>query len=332
MYTSIKLRDKPDDSRKGDKPVPMYYREQKHICGKDYATAPYMEVDLYPVSDKQHKAPRRAKKKEASSLAQQCYNDKRAKRYHVQLVNANFTAGDYHWTGTYDDDHLPEPTDTKRADLDFTNYIKRLYRWCDKNGVQRPKWVAATEYTTVTEDEVVGRHHHHAIIQHTEGLNRDILEALWSGKNGERIGLTRCEYLDIDHGSVESLVRYISKNKRCARSWRQSRGLEKPKTPMPNDSKWNRKKVELASTMYIDDREYWEKMYPGYTLNRVETRVSDTTGLRHTTVIMRRAEWNGQRNTRWIRGMKGNATGIARSASAVSCTSRTTAGRKRKKE
>lgn len=122
--------------------VGLYYREQKHICGKDYDTAPYMEVDLYPVSAKKHKASRRAKKKEASSLAQQTYNDNRAKRYHVQLVNTNFGKGDFSWTGTYDDDHLPEPGDTHRADLDFTNYIKRLYRWCDRNGVQRPKWVA----------------------------------------------------------------------------------------------------------------------------------------------------------------------------------------------
>lgn len=68
----------------------IYYREQKHICGKNYDTAPYMEVDLYPVTPKQHKASRRAKRKEASTLAQQTYNDNRAKRYHVQLVNANF--------------------------------------------------------------------------------------------------------------------------------------------------------------------------------------------------------------------------------------------------
>ena len=114
--------------------------------------------------------------------------------------------------------------------------------------MQRPKWVAATEYTTITEDgKVCGRHHHHAIIQHTEGLTRDVLEELWS-VNGKRIGLTRGEYLDVDHGSVESLVRYISKNKRCARSWRQSRGLEKPKTPPPNDSKWSRRKLDEAST------------------------------------------------------------------------------------
>lgn len=281
--------------------VGLYYREQKHICGKDYDTAPYMEVDLYPVSAKKHKASRRAKKKEASSLAQQTYNDKRAKRYHVQLVNTNFGKGDFSWTGTYDDDHLPEPGDTHRADLDFTNYIKRLYRWCDRNGVQRPKWVAATEYTTITEDgKVCGRHHHHAIIQHTEGLTRDVLEELWS-VNGKRIGLTRGEYLDVDHGSVESLVRYISKNKRCARSWRQSRGLEKPKTPPPNDSKWSRRKLDEASTLYIDDTEFWEKKYPGYTLNRVETKVSDG-GMRHTIVILRRAEcWHGRGNIKQTR-------------------------------
>lgn len=256
-------------------------------------TAPYMEVDLYPVTPKQHKAGRRAKRKEASTLAQQTYNDNRAKRYHVQLVNANFGKGDFSWTGTYDDDHHPEPGDTAKADRDLTNYIKRLYRWCDKNGVQRPKWVAATEYCTVQEDGTAcGRHHHHAIIQHTDGLTRDVLEQLWADKAGQ-IGFTRCEYLDVDHGSVESLVRYISKNKRCARSWRQSRGLEKPKTPPPNDTKWSRKKLDEASTLYIDDVAYWEQKYPGYTLNRVETRVSNA-GWRHTTVIMRRAEcWHG---------------------------------------
>ncbi len=272
----------------------VYYREQKHICGRDYETAPYMEVDLYPVTYRQHKASRRAKRKEATTLAQQTYNNNRAKRYHVQLVNTNFKQGDFSWTGTYDNAHLPDPEDTERADRDWGNYIKKLYRWCDKNGVERPKWVMATEYSTKQEDGAyIGRHHHHAIIQKTEGLTRDVLESLWCDRNGNRMGFTRCEYLDFDHGSVESLVRYISKNKRCDRSWRQSRGLEKPKTPKPNDSKWSRKKIDDASTLYIDDAAYWERQYPGYTLNRVETKVSDA-GMRHTTVILRRAEcWHG---------------------------------------
>ena len=209
----------------------------------------------------------------------------------MQLVNANFSAKDYSWTGTYDDEHHPDPGDTERADKDFTNYMKRVYRWCRKNGVTRPKWICATEYCTIDEEtgKPVGRHHHHAIIEHTKGLTRDVLEELWRDENGEEIGLTRCERLRFDHGSVESLVRYICKNKRCKRSWRQSRGLEKPKTPVPNDSRWSRKALEDASTLYIDDAGYWEQKYPGYTLNRVETTVSND-GRRHTVVMLRRAD------------------------------------------
>lgn len=272
----------------------VYYREQKHICGKSYDTAPYMEVDLYPVSPAKHKASRAAKRKEATTMAMQTYNDKRAKRYHVQLVNANFKQGDYSFTATYDDQHHPKPGDKKRADQDASNFIKRLYRYCDRRGIKRPRWVIVTEYSTVAADGTVcGRHHHHMIIEHTVGLDRDTLEGLWIDKGGKKMGMTRCDYLDVEHGSVEGLVKYISKNQRCARHWRQSRGLEKPKTPVPNDTKWSKKKLEEASTLYIDDAAYWEKQYPGYTLNRVEANVSED-GRRHTVVILRRAEcWHG---------------------------------------
>lgn len=269
----------------------IYYREQKHICGKDYGSAPYMEVDLYAVSEKKHRASRRGKRKEATSLAMETYNDNRAKRYCVQLVNTNFNRNDYALTCTYDDDHQPGQGEEKRVDRDWTNYMKRVYRWCDRNGVEHPLWLLATEYTTKDEaGNLVGRHHHHAIVQRTAGLTRDVLEELWSDTEGNPIGLCRCERLHFEHGSVEGLVKYINKNKRCARRWRQSRGLQKPKTPLPNDTKWNRKKLEEASTLYIDDRAFWEKQYPGYTLNRVETKVS-AAGYRHTLVIMRRAEF-----------------------------------------
>lgn len=265
-----------------------YFREQKHICGKDYESANYMEVDIYPVTLLQHRSNSRAKKSEASTLAQQVYNDKRAKRYHVQLVNTNFCEKDFSFTGTYDDEHLPVPMDREQVDRDWNNFIKRIYRWCDKNEVRRPKWIAAAEYATFTEDlSVIGRHHHHAIIEHTEGLTRDILESLWRDRSGNSLGFCRCDNLQLEHGSVKSLVEYISKNKRCDRSWRQSRGLEKPKTPRPNDSKWNAKKLREASTTHIEDREFWERQYPGFIFDRCETHVSDA-GQRHTLVIMYR--------------------------------------------
>lgn len=289
-YIALKLRDTVSQRR-----IEMYIREQKHICGKDYQTATYMEVDLYQASEKKHRDSVRAKKKEATSLAMKTYNDNCSKRYHVQLVNTNFTKKDFSFTGTYDDAHHPAPGDTKRTDKDWTNYIKRVYRWCDRHGVKRPKWVAATEYCTIDgkTGESVGRHHHHAIIEHTEGLTREVLEDLWKDGKGQSIGFTRCERLRFEHGSVESLVRYINKNKRCDRSWRQSRGLDMPKRPRPNDTKWSRKQLEDASTMYIDDAAFWERKYPGYTLGRVETRVSNG-GMRHTTVILWRGNcWHG---------------------------------------
>ena len=269
----------------------IFYREQKTICGKNYETAGYMEIDLYQITPAQHRMSIRGKKKEATSLAQQTYNDKRAKRYHVQLVNTNFGKGDFSWTGTYNDEHLPEYDEREKVDRDWTNFIKRVYRFCDKQGIKRPKWIMATEYSTLDEEtnEVIGRHHHHAIIEHTEGLTRDILEELWRDRQGKSIGLCRCEYLQVAHGSVESLVQYISKNKRCDRSWRQSKGLDKPKTPRPNDTKWSAKRLHEASTLYIDDKEFWQREYPGYMLERVETKVSDA-GARHTTVIMYRDE------------------------------------------
>lgn len=264
----------------------VYYREQKTICGESISEAGYMEVDIYPVTPSQHKQSIRAKKKQASSLAQQAYNDKMARRYHVQLVNTNFGDGDYSWTGTYDDEHLPDPVDRDKAVRDWSNYMKRVYRYCDRNEIERPRWVMATEFSTILENgESVGRTHHHAIIKRTDGLTRDILEDLWRDRNGESLGFCRCEYLRTEHGTVEGLVQYISKNKKCDRAWRQSRGLKKPITPRPNDVKWSRKKLEEASTLYIDDREYWESQYEGYTLDRVETQVTDA-GARHTTVIL----------------------------------------------
>ena len=272
----------------------VYWREQRHICGESYDRAAYMEVDLYPVTPAEHRASSRAKRRAATCLAMQRYNERRARRYHVQLVNTNFREGDLSWTGTYDDEHLPGPEDRERADRDWSNFIKRLYRWCRKHSVARPRWIEVTEYTTVQPDgTTLGRHHHHAILERVVGLTREVLEGLWTA------GMTRCEPLRVEHGSVESLVNYLSKNRRCSRSWRQSRGLKKPIVPKPNDTRWSRKRLEEASTTHVDDGEYWSRMYPGWTLERVEATVFEG-GQRHTLVILHRREpGGGERRSLW---------------------------------
>ena len=52
----------------------FYVREQKYICGKNYATAPTMQAEFFEVSEKEHKASTRRKKELATSLAKEAYN------------------------------------------------------------------------------------------------------------------------------------------------------------------------------------------------------------------------------------------------------------------
>lgn len=242
----------------------------------------------------EHQASTRRKKELATSLAKEAYNLRKSGRYLVLLVNTNFRPGDFSVTYTYDDDHHPAPNDLARADRDFSNAIKKLYRLCDKQGIQRPKWVVVTEYCTVdpVTGEVLGRHHHHVIMTHPAGLTREMVEQAWNGR-----GMARCEPLHFDHNSVESLARYIVKNRRCKRHWRQSHGLQPPKMPRPNDNKMSRSKLKDVCENCLEDRAYWERMYPGYTLHRCEVTITGNS-TRHLIVSLYRKELPKNKNRR----------------------------------
>lgn len=70
-------------------------REQKFICGKDYATADTMQVDFFEITEQQHKASTRKKKELASSIAKEAYNLRKSGRYLELLVQRNFHKSDY---------------------------------------------------------------------------------------------------------------------------------------------------------------------------------------------------------------------------------------------
>lgn len=94
-------------------------REQKFICGMNYATAPSMQVDFFEVTEQQHKASTRKKKELATSIAKESYNLRKSGRYLELLANRNFRPGDYSVTYTYNEEHHPAPGDLQRADRDF---------------------------------------------------------------------------------------------------------------------------------------------------------------------------------------------------------------------
>lgn len=111
-----------------------YIREQKHILG----TSDYAEVDLFETTDKEHTASTRRKRELATSIAQQKYNDMIARRYFCQLAYTNFGESDWAVTFTYDHGHQPAPGDFDQVDRDWTNFTRRLKRFCKKTGREHP--------------------------------------------------------------------------------------------------------------------------------------------------------------------------------------------------
>lgn len=133
-----------------------YIREQKTICGPSYA-----EVDFCTVSESEHRASPRSKKKFASSLAQQARNMERATRLMIQILNTNFDKQGFSLTLTYSDGYLP--FDDEGAWRDVSNYLQRVRRFVKRQGwTGKIKWVCVTE--NQEEDEAAGlkeiRYHH----------------------------------------------------------------------------------------------------------------------------------------------------------------------------
>lgn len=261
-----------------------YIREQKHICGPQYA-----EVDLFEVSAKEHTASTRRKRELATSIAQQRYNEAMSRRYFCQLAYTNFTDRDWAITFTYNRDHHPAAGDYDRVDRDWTNFCKRMKRYCKKKGIPAPKWMQVAEYCVLNEDGTsTGRHHHHVILEGS--LVREEIEMLWRDSSGEEIGMVHCDRINLTSSSFEALTGYMTKARTRVRHWRQSRGLKAPVTPRPNDTKWSRKSMDDAFSMRVDDRAFWEKQYPGYTLRECEQRVTGN-NTRHLIVkLMRKPE------------------------------------------
>lgn len=194
-----------------------YIREQKHILG----TSDYAEVDLFETTDKEHTASTRRKRELATSIAQQKYNDMIARRYFCQLAYTNFGESDWAATFTYDHDHQPAPGDFDQVDRDWTNFTRRLKRFCKKTGREASKWMQVAEYSVVDEDgKVTGRHHHHVILQ--GNLTWQEIKDLWRDSTGRPMGLVKVEPIDLTCSSFERLTTYMTKARARIRRWRQS--------------------------------------------------------------------------------------------------------------
>ena len=98
------------------------------------------------------------------------------------------------------------------------------------------------------------------------------------GKDKERLGITNADRLQFDRESLERLANYLTKYTNRKRRWRQSRGLEKPQRPRPNDGKYTRRQLErLVTSGAVFDSEFWRRKYQGWEINDITPIQNDVT-------------------------------------------------------
>lgn len=246
----------------------MPYREKKIYSGK------MLEVEIYPITLQERKQKRKKKEKE-SAIKQKNLNDKNAKKHLIRLLNTNFTDEDLAVHLTYTDKELPH--NEKEARRDVANYIRRIKRYREKNGLANLKYIAVIEYKEQTENIKAIRIHHHIVIS---GMDRDEAEKLWTK------GRANADRLKGDEFGYEALGRYITKDPQGNKRWTQSKNLKQPIVKV-NDFKFSKRKaVEISRCS--EDRAMYENLYPGYIFSDCKATVNEITAETYLYIKMRK--------------------------------------------
>ena len=235
------------------------YREKKYTCGE------YLDVFIYPVFETgKNRGGKRAKRK-PSTEAQKKLNQRHREEKMTRQLHANFTPEDLELHGTY----KVQPEDDAAALRDRSNFLRKLQRYAKKHDLGEVKYMGVTE-----RGKRGGRYHHHFTIHVEKGIDRDVLEKLWTETEGH--GYANTKRLQFNEEGLVGLGKYISKSPIGYRAWTASRNLVDPE-PMTRDERISgRKARELAKN--IQDGTQFEKLYPGYLCAKAETWHNDVNG------------------------------------------------------
>ena len=225
----------------------------------------------------------KAKERKGTTDAQRYLNAKNAEERLVQLINANFGAGDHLVTCTYASGK--EPTDLQSAMRNMRNYMNRIKRLCKRQGVPDPEYVYVTE---ITQSNRWGtRYHHHMVLRCQ--LTRDEVEGLWiksqgicNVKTAQKLkeGLTGwAKYIgkQVCSGKQEDR-RALDEKMKHAHRWAASKGLKIPQ-PTEADKKISRRRVEKIAQDIKRDPDlaklHMEACYPGYEVLEMQVKTSE---------------------------------------------------------
>lgn len=221
----------------------MFYRQKR------YETGNYLEVEIYPKSDKETKFARRRKEKE-STPAQKGLNEKKSQRYLVRLIHNNFEEGKTLLLDlTWENGKLPQTRN--EALREIRNFIARIRRYRKKMGLDELKYVYVLSNMDNMERKT--RYHVHMIIN---DMDRDAVERLW--KKG-RCNSDRAQF---DECGLTGRVLYMKRQTKGERSWGSSTNLKKPEAVISDNAVRYAHAVAMENNP--EDRAFFEKKYPGW--------------------------------------------------------------------
>lgn len=259
-------------------------RKQMGYRTKTIKAGPRLEAEIFPVFGREMEQEVREAKKHLTPEKIQRYNDEKARRYLVQLMDANFGKGDLSLTLTYRDN-----PGNRRMGKDIRNFIDRLRRYRAKKELPELKYIYAMEWVEESREK---RPHCHFITQ--GDISAEELKTIW----GKDIGFCNVDELQPDRGKgLEAIARYIynqnqgTHREKGKRKYSVSKNLKKPKTRVSN-TKVTRAGVKRMSGVFETDpaeaRRIMEKLYPGYEYIQGATRRSDVIDGVYIRVLMRK--------------------------------------------
>ena len=279
--------------------LPGWQRGVERQRAKTTRAGDLLYVNSYPIWDTSTAQQAREKlakagEKKGTTDAQKRLNARKAENKLVQIINANFGAGDHLVTCTYAQGK--EPSDLPAAQKNMRNYMARVKRLCRRRGLDDPSYVYVTEVTT--SNRWGTRYHHHMAMRC--GLTRQEVEDLWTKTHGicntkkaQRLkeGLTGwAKYIAKQVCAGESVDLYATKHRWCA-----SKGLNVPE-PTTADKKISRRRVEAMAREIKRDPDtakiHMEACSPGYEVLELNVRTSAWVSGAYVDAVLCRREVN----------------------------------------
>lgn len=240
---------------------------------KTTKAGPRLEADIYPIWGKEEQRKARAARKNETPEAVRRNNEERAKRYLVQLADANFGEQDLHVTLTY----AGSPPEYEQARRDVRNFCDRVRRLRAKRGLDPLKYIYSIE-----DNEEGRKHRIHVHMLMNGGITRAELEALWAK------GYANADRLQPNENGLEAVARYLTKQQKNRRRWATSKNLTKPKVRVSNTKTSNARVRRIAQGFETEAKEVMEKLYPGYVFVSAKVFYSDIVSGVYIRTVMRR--------------------------------------------